>query len=61
MCEFPYIFKTVQGDTMSKTIRNERTKGFLDKLQNERRTRKMIRCLKADEMVCNIEEDIVHE
>ena len=39
--------------TMSKTIRNEKTKGYLDKLQNERRTRKLIRCMKADDMVCN--------
>mgnify|MGYP003142408153 CR=1 len=41
---------------MSKTIRNERTKGYLDKLQNERRTRKRIRCLKADDMFCDPEE-----
>ena len=61
MCGIDDIFKTVQGYTMSKTIRNERTKGFLDKLQNERKTRKMIRCLKADDMVCNIEDDIVQE
>ena len=39
---------------MSKTIRNEKTKGYLDKLQNERRTRKYIRCMKADDMVCDI-------
>ena len=39
---------------MSKTIRNERTKGYLDKLQTERRTRKYIRCMKADDMVCDI-------
>ena len=38
---------------MSKTIRNERTKGYLDKLQTERRTRKVIRCMKADDMVCD--------
>mgnify|MGYP001239505855 CR=1 FL=1 len=44
---------------MSKTIRNAQTKGFLDKLQSERRTRKMIRCLKADEMVCDYEELII--
>mgnify|MGYP001199244585 CR=1 FL=1 len=40
---------------MSKTIRNERTKGYLDKLQTERRTRKLIRCLKADELFCDLE------
>ena len=38
---------------MSKTIRNERTKGYLDKLQAERRTRKAIRCMKADDMICD--------
>lgn len=36
---------------MSRTIRNEQTKGYLDKLQNERRTRKLLRELKADEMM----------
>ena len=41
---------------MSKTIRNERTKGYLDKLQNERKTRKIIRCLKADNMFCDPDE-----
>ena len=39
---------------MSKTIRNEKTKGYLDKLQNERKTRRAIRCMKADDMVCDI-------
>ena len=41
---------------MSKTIRNEKTKGYLDKLQSERRTRRVVRCLKADDMVCNPHE-----
>ena len=44
---------------MSKTIRNERTKGYLDKLQNERRTRKIIRCAKADEMFCDWDEELM--
>ena len=35
---------------MSKTIRNERTRGFLDKLQRSRKDRKEIRALKADEL-----------
>ena len=35
---------------MSHTIRNERTKGWLDKLALQRRTRKVLRELKADEM-----------
>ena len=38
---------------MSKTIRNEKTKGYLDKLQNERKSRRFIRCMKADDMICN--------
>jgi len=38
---------------MSKTIRNERTKGYLDRLQSERKSRKFIRCMKADDMVCD--------
>ena len=46
---------------MSKTIRNERTKGYLDKVQTERRTRKIIRCLKADKMVCEYDLDIINE
>ena len=35
---------------MSKTIRNERTRGFLDKLQRSRKERKEARDLKADEL-----------
>ena len=34
---------------MSKTIRNERTRGFLDKLQRARKDRKEARDLKADQ------------
>jgi len=33
---------------MSKTIRNQKTKGFLDKLALEQRTRKIIRAVKND-------------
>ena len=36
---------------MSKTIRNEKTKGFLDKLALQRRTRKILRELKANEVI----------
>ena len=46
---------------MSKTIRNERTKGYLDKLQQQRRTRKMIRCAKADDLFCDWDEKIIQE
>ena len=35
---------------MSKTIRNERTRGFLDKLQRARKQRKEARDMKADEL-----------
>ena len=37
--------------TMSRTIRNEKTKGFLDHLEHERRERKQARQLKADPLV----------
>ena len=46
---------------MSKTIRNERTKVFLDKLQSERRTRKIIRCHKADELFCDWDDKFLNE
>ena len=33
---------------MAKTIRNEQTKGWLDRLEHQRRERKQARALKAD-------------
>ena len=33
---------------MSKSIKNEKTKGYLDRLAEQRKNRKLIRCLKAD-------------
>ena len=36
---------------MSKTIRNQQTRGFLDKLQRSRKERKEARDLKADELL----------
>ena len=33
---------------MSKSIRNEQTKGYLDRLAEERKYRKLVRCMKAD-------------
>ena len=39
---------------MSRTIRNEQTKGYLDKLATERKTRKLIRDLKQD-LLLNID------
>ena len=35
---------------MSKTIRNQQTRGYLDKLQRSRKERKQARDLKADEL-----------
>ena len=34
---------------MSKTIRNQKTKGFLDKLALQKRTRQIIRDIKNDD------------
>ena len=44
---------------MSKTIRNERTKGFLDKLALQQRTRKLIRDIKSDDFWMDEEEFFV--
>ena len=44
---------------MSRTIRNEKTKGWLDKLQQQRHDRKQARTLKADPFLfldSNLEE-----
>ena len=42
---------------MSHTIRNERTKGWLDKLAMQRKTRKLIREVKNDEVWVDIFEE----
>lgn len=39
---------------MSKTIRNEKTRGYLDKLQKQRKTRKIIRELKSSDWLSDI-------
>ena len=44
---------------MSHTIRNEKTKGFLDKLALKRRTRKVLRELKADEVFIDWDEHFI--
>ena len=44
---------------MSHTIRNERTRGFLDKLALKRRTRKLLRELKADEVIIDYDENYI--
>ena len=44
---------------MSKTIRNQKTKGFLDKLALQRRTRKVIRELKANEVFIDWDDNFI--
>ena len=44
---------------MSHTIRNERTKGWLDKLALQRRTRKVLRELKAQEVLIDWDEQLI--
>ena len=44
---------------MSHTIRNERTRGFLDKLALKRRTRKLLRELKAEEVTFDFDENFI--
>ena len=44
---------------MSHTIRNERTKGWLDKLALRRKSRKVMRELKADEVLIDWDENLI--
>lgn len=44
---------------MSHTIRNQRTKGWLDKLALQRKTRKVLRELKADELFADWDENMI--
>ena len=44
---------------MSKTIRNERTKGFLDKLALQQRTRKLIRAVKTDDFWLDMDDNYI--
>ena len=44
---------------MSKTIRNQKTKGFLDKLALQQRTRKLIRAVKNDDFWLDIDEQLI--
>ena len=44
---------------MSHTIRNERTKGWLDKPALERRTRKLLRAVKADEVFTDWDDNYI--
>ena len=44
---------------MSKTIRNQKTKGFLDKLALQQRTRKLIRAVKNEDMWVDFDEQFI--
>jgi hypothetical protein len=44
---------------MSHTIRNERTKGWLDKLAIQRRTRKLIRAVKNEDFWVDMEDNFI--
>ena len=44
---------------MSKTIRNQKTKGFLDKLALQQRTRKLIRAVKNDDFWIDMEDNFI--
>jgi len=44
---------------MSHTIRNEKTKGFLDKLALQRRTRKLIRDIKNEDFWMDQDENYI--
>ena len=44
---------------MSHTIRNEKTKGFLDKLALQRRTRKLIRDIKSEDFWMDQDENYI--
>ena len=44
---------------MSHTIRNERTKGWLDKLAIQKRTRKLIRDIKNEDMWADWDESYI--
>ncbi len=39
---------------MSKTIKQEKTKGNLHRLEKIRKERKLVRCMKADELFCDL-------
>jgi len=44
---------------MSHTIRNEKTKGWLDKLASQRKTRKVLRELKADAVFLDWDDNMI--
>ena len=40
---------------MSRTFKQEKTKGTLDRMQKIRKDRKLVRCMKADELFCDLD------
>jgi hypothetical protein len=44
---------------MSRTIRTQKTKGFLDKLALQQRTRKLIRAVKNDDFWMDMEDNFI--
>ena len=44
---------------MSRTIRTQKTKGFLDKLALQQRTRKLIRAVKNDDFWLDMDEQFI--
>ena len=44
---------------MSQTIRNERTKGWLDKLALKKRTKKLIRDIRNEDFWMDFDEDYI--
>ncbi len=44
---------------MSKTAKRERTRGFLDRVERIRKDRKLIECLKADDLYCDLDYDLL--
>ena len=65
MFEFTHILKASRKTyrmnevQMSHTIRNERTKGWLDKLAIQRRTRKLIRAVKNEDFWVDMEDNFI--
>ncbi len=41
---------------MSKTIKQEKTIGNLHRLEKIRKDRKLVRCMKADELFCDLDD-----
>lgn len=47
---------------MSRTAKHEKTKGSLHRIEKIRKDRKIIRCLKADELFCDLNNyEFIHQ